>query len=258
MRALGDAGQDVQHPGVHLPGIGLSGDRDAGIKPHLLRDHRIDEPDLLLISFEQFLEARLGAGGALAAEKLHGGKHVIQILEIQHQFVDPESGSFPDSGRLGRLEVSEGQGGQVLVPVGEGRQLRDDVQELFPDQLQGFGHEDDVGVVADVAAGGAEVDDAFRLRALDAVGIDVAHDVVPYHLLALFRHFIVHIVRAALQFFDLIFRDVQPQFLFRFRQGDPQFSPGAELLLLGKNVLHLFTCVALRQRAGVACVILRH
>ena len=63
--------------------------------------HENIDPDILVLEslgaegfviedesdFKEFLEARLGAGGTLAAEELHGGKHVIQVLKIQHQFV---------------------------------------------------------------------------------------------------------------------------------------------------------------------------
>ena len=116
----------------------------------------------------------------------------------------------------------------------------------------------DVGVVPDVAAGGSEVDDTLGLRALQTIGVDVAHDIVTHDLLPRLRVRIIHIVRMGLQLIDLLLGDIEPQLLLGLREGDPELSPGAEFLFLRKEVLHLLARIPLGKRAGILRVILRH
>lgn len=46
------------------------------------------------------------------------------------------------------------------------------------------------------------------------------------------------------QFLDLFVTDVQTQFLFGLGQGNPEPSPGSELLVIAKELLHLPGCIA--------------
>ena len=56
---------------------------------------------------------------------------------------------------------------------------------------------------------------------------------------------------------DLFLCDSKTQLLFALRQGNPQPSPCTEFLVIGENALHLFTGIALSQRAYVSVVHLK-
>ena len=241
---LGDGRQGGDHAGIHLPGVGLAGHGDHPIKTHLLGDHLLQLFDLLVVPVEELQEAGLGAGGALAAQELQGAHTEFQFLQVHEQLVDPEGGPLAHGGELGRLIVGEAQGGLGLVFRRELRQDLDDVHQALPDQLQALPHEDHVGVVAHIAAGGAQVDDGHGLRALGAVGMDVRHHVMAQALLLGLGHIVVDIVLVGLQLIDLRLGHRQAQLHLRPGQGDPEPAPGGEFFVLREQIEHL--------RAGVA------
>ena len=125
------------------------------------------------------------------------------------------------------------------------------------DQGKPLLHQDHIGIVADIAARGAEVDDARRFRALLSVGVNMAHHIVPYLSLTLFCHLVINIVLMALQLVDHfpgnhrlpVFRKAELH--LRLGQGDPQPPPGLKLFILGKDVLHFLPRVTLRKRADI-------
>ena len=254
-RGLRDAGEDADHLVVELSGVSLTGDRIAGCEAHLVSDLLVELTDLLLIAFKEFHEGSLSTGGALGAEESHGLEAVFHFVVVEEDVLEPEGGALADGGRLGGLVMGEAQRRKVLVFNRELRQLVEEVHEFLFDESQAFGHRDDVGVVADVAGRGAEVDDALRVRALDAVGIDVRHDVVTAFLLFFDGDFIVDVVGVRFQFVDLLLRDGQAQFVLGLGQSDPQFSPGLELEVRREDVLHLFRRVPGVERSFVSVLL---
>ena len=135
VRALGNACQHAHHPGVDLPGIGLSRYRIAGIKSHLGRDHLIGLPAFLMIPVKQLQEAGLGAGGSFRAQKLHGRQHIIKILQIQVQIMEPQGSPLSHCSGLGWLEVGKRQGRLILILIRELGQFRHDIDQLLSHQL---------------------------------------------------------------------------------------------------------------------------
>ena len=95
------------------------------------------------------------------------------------------------------------------------------------------------------------MDDARRLRALQAVGVDVAHHVVAHLALAGLGISIVDVVAVGLQLGDLLVRDGKAELLFRAGQGDPQPPPGAEFEVLREKVLHLRAGIARGERGNI-------
>ena len=108
---------------------------------------------------------------------------MVDLAEVHHQLVGPQGCALAYGGGLGGLAVGVGHAGHILVLLGELCQLCQHADELLAHQLKALTHHDDVGVVADIAAGGTQMDDACRLGALLAVGVDMAHDVVAHQLL---------------------------------------------------------------------------
>ena len=123
MSAGGDARQNVRDARIDFTGIGLARNRIAGVKAHLLRDLPVELVDLALVAFEQFQEAGLGSGRALASQEFQGIQHVLQVCQIHGEFLDPERGALAQRRGLRRLEMREGQRRLVFLRFGKIRQL---------------------------------------------------------------------------------------------------------------------------------------
>ena len=242
--ALGDAGQGGHHVVVHLSGVGLPAHRHHGVKAHLGGDFPLQLLHLLVVPLEQLQEGGLSAGGPLGAQQLQGGDAVLHLLQVHEQLVHPQGGPLAHGDQLGGLEVGEAQGGQGLVLPGKFGQMGQHPHQLVPDQQQGLPHEDDVGVVPHIAAGGPQVDDGHGLGAQLAVGVDVGHHVVAQLLLPLGGLLIVDVGDVGLQLVHLLLGHGQAQLHLRPGQGHPQPAPGGKLLVGGEDVLHLVAGVA--------------
>ena len=84
------------------------------------------------------------------------------------------------------------------------------------------------------------MDNGLRVRALLAVGVNVAHDVVADQLLPGLGHIVIDSLGVGLQLVDLLLGHVEPQLALRLGQGDPQLPPGSEFVVVGEKILHLF------------------
>ena len=95
------------------------------------------------------------------------------------------------------------------------------------------------------------MNDACCLRALLAIGINMAHNVMANNLLARLRHVIVNVIGMCLQLIDLLLRDDGLSVLrkaklhLRFSQGNPKLSPGSEFHVRGKDKLHFLAGITL-------------
>ena len=252
--ALGDAGEGGQHIVVHLAGIGLPRDGHHPFKAKVFGDAPFHGQGLGAVAVEQLEEAGLGAGGALGAQQGQGADAVFQLLVVHAQLVQPQAGALAHGGQLGGLQMGVGKAGQGLVLLGEGRQLVHHVQQLFAHQLQRVAHHQHVGVVAHIAAGGPQVDDAPGVGTLQAVGVHVAHHVVAALFLPALGVLVIDVVPVGLQLGDLLVGDGQALGLLGPGQGDPQPAPGAELVLFGEQVLHFPACIPGAEGALIGIV----
>ena len=256
--ALGKAGEHREKICVDLARIRLAGDGDAGGKAHLPGDELLETAHLLLVAREQLHEARLRAGGALAAEQAQPPKLELKVFNVLRQLVHPERCALADGRELRGLEVGIGKARQRLVLFGERREVAQHLRRLAQHELRRFTQDNDVRVVADVAARRAEVDDRLGLGALPAEGVDVCHHVVAHLALARFGCGVVDVVLVRFHLGDLLVRDVEPQRLLGARQRDPEPSPRAELEVFGEDMLHLGACVARGEGGDVAVLVIRH
>ena len=252
---LGDAGQGGNHLIVHLPGVGLAGHGGGGLKAHLSGDLLVQLTALGVVAVEELQEGGLSAGGALAAQQLQVGDAVLHVGKVQQQLVHPQGGPLAHGDKLGGLEVGEAQGGQGLVLPGEFGQLVQHPHDLVPDQAQALPHEDHVGVVPHIAAGGAQVDDGHGVGAGLAVGVDVGHHVMAQLLFVLGGLVVINVGEVGLQLLHLLGGHRQAQLHLGPGQGDPQPPPGRELLVRGKDILHLVAGVAGREGTFITGVI---
>ena len=146
--------------------------------------------------------------------------------------------------------------GLALVLVGKLREVVDDVHELLLYKLERVAHDDDVGVVANVAGGRTQVDYSRRLGALLSVCVYMGHYVVAYQLLALLSDLIVDVGDVGFQFVyhflcDLVYAEVH----LCPCESDPQTAPCGKLLVCGEDVLHLLACIACAERAFIGGII---
>ena len=102
------------------------------------------------------------------------------------------------------------------------------------------------------------MDDGLGVGTLLAVGVDVAHNVMADQLFTGFRHVVVDIPGMGLHLIDLLLGHVQPQLVLGLRQGNPQLPPGAELVVVGEEILHLLAGVPGGQGGGVAVAVSFH
>ena len=144
-----------------------------------------------MVPVKKLQEAGLGAGGSLGTQKAHGTDQVIQVIQIQLKLHHPQGGALTNRGWLGRLEVGKRKGGKVLVCFSETGQLRQYVDQFLPHQLQGLGHDDNVRIISHVTGGGPQMDNSLCLRALYAVSIDMAHNIMADFLLPGLSHIII-------------------------------------------------------------------
>ena len=118
-----------------------------------------------------------------------------------------------------------------LVFVREFGKVADNGDQLVADKLQTLGHDDDIGVVADVARGSSEVDNTLCVRALNTVSVNVGHNVVADELFSLLSDFVVDVVGVSFELVDLSLCYGQTQLHFRLGKSDPESAPGAEFLV---------------------------
>ena len=146
---------------------------------------------------------------------------MLHLCQGKLKFLHPQGRTLTDGGRLGGLEVGESQCGHCLIFIREGSKLCQNVDQLFADQLKCLTHDDDIRIIADIAACRAQMDDALCLRALQTIGIDMAHDIMTDHFFTRAGFFIINILRMRFQFRDLFVGDRDPEFLLDLRQCDP-------------------------------------
>ena len=85
---------------------------------------------------------------------------MLDFIEIEDEVIAPQAGALADGGQLGRLEVGVAKRRQVAVAVGEARQGVDDADQPIAQHRQPLAHQEQIGVVGHIAAGGAKVNDA--------------------------------------------------------------------------------------------------
>ena len=125
--------------------------------------------------------------------------------------------------------MSEAETRKIFIFQRKFRKLVHKINELLADKLHRFGHSNDIGVVTYIAGGCTEVDNSLCLRALNAVSIDMGHNVVSDELFSLGRNVIVDILGMSLQLINLLLSYIQSKLHFALCKCDPQSAPCFEL-----------------------------
>ncbi len=141
---------------------------------------------------------------------------------------------------------------------GEVGQGGDDADQPVAQQLETFAHQDQIGVVGDVAAGGPQMDDPRRAGAGIAEGVDMGHHVVAQPALVRLGGGKVDAVDGRAQLGNLCRHDRQAEFGLGFGQRHPQPPPGAEFALRAPEAAHFGRGVAVDQWIVVGGVRIAH
>ncbi len=132
----------------------------------------------------------------------------------------------------------------VLVLTCEVTQRGDRVYELAPHKNERRAHTDDIRVVADVAARGAQMYYRLCIRTALAEGEHMRHNVVAHLVLVTRGRFIVDIVNMRLHLLYLRIAYIEPELLLTLGKGYPQPAPCRKLEIIGEKALHLFSGIS--------------
>ena len=179
-----------------------------------------------MVAFKELQEAGLGACGPLYAAEREPVDPVLHLIQIHQKLIHPEGGPFSHCDKLCRLKMSETKGRKGLILVGKVGQDRQHTHQLIPDEPQTLPHKDEVGIVADITTGSAQVDDRHSLGALLSIGVYVGHHVVAERLFPLGGGVVIDVVQMGFQLGHLFGGDWEAQFHLSPGQGHPQAPPG--------------------------------
>ena len=225
------------------------------VKAHLCAHIGLYSLDLGRVAVEQLHKAGLGAGGALYAAQSQIGDLVIDLAQIHIQFIHPQRSALANGGQLSGLQVGIGQSGHILVLLGKIGQQSQHANQLFAHQLQAFAHNDHIGIIAHIAAGGTQMNDAGCLGALQAIGVHMAHHIVANQFFTGNGILVVDVVLVGFQLGDLFIGDAKALLLLGLSQSDPQAAPCAELVVFAENILHFVRRIAGRKRTDIAVML---
>ena len=249
--ALGDSAEHSEDLAVQLAGIRLAGDGKAGGISHFLRDFPVEFLYFFVIAVKQLQKACLRAGRSLGSEQLRLAELVLHVLQIHQKILDPERRALSHGSRLGGLEMRKREGGEIFIFHRKRGENADHGDQLAPDKTQGVRHDDDIGVVAHIAGGGAQVDNRAGVRALLAKGVHVRHHVVPDDLFTRLCDVVIDVVGVLLHFVDLLLGNGQTQFHFGLRQRDPETAPCTEFFIRRKQEFHFRVRIPRGQRGFI-------
>ena len=151
-----------------------------------------------------------------------------QFLGVEREVLHPQRDPFADRGELRGLEMGVGEARQGAMLAGQLAERDQHRCEAPQQQPQPLAHDQEVGVVGDVGARGAEVQVGPGGRRLVAQRVDVGHHIVPQAFLVLHRPVEVDVVEVGAHLGGGIGRDREPELLFGFQQGEPEPAPLAD------------------------------
>jgi hypothetical protein len=121
--------------------------------------------------------------------------------------------------------------------------------------MQGFTHENHVGIAIYELACRAEVDYPSGSRGYIAESVNVGHHIVSKLFFILIGCPVVDVIEVLSHLLELLGGNVQAKCLLRFRQSQPKLPPCGKLPGLAEQLAHLDACVSTLQRAAISATI---
>ena len=153
----------------------------------------------------------------------------IQSFKIGKKIRYPQRCTLARGGGLSRLKVCVCQCRRVLILVRKCGQRGNAVYQLAADNAHSVAHNNNIGVVADIAGSSPQVDNAAGSRAGVGIGPYVGHDVMTQCRFIRCSLIVVNVLSVRLKLRDLCFCYVKPQLALCLGQRYPQPPPSAEL-----------------------------
>ncbi len=204
-----------------------------------------------MIAAEELEKAGLRAGGSLDAPQRERGQPVVEVGHVEHEVLHPERRALAHRGELRRLEVGVAEGGLVAPSTRELAERAERVHELRAQQLEAAAHQQEVGVVGDVRARGAEMNERARRRRHIAERMNVGHDVVAEAALVLGHALEVEVVEVGAHLGDRLVGDLHPERSLGLGQREPQRPPERMPRLWRPDLQHRARRIALGERRRV-------
>ena len=148
--------------------------------------------------------------------------------------------------------MRESESCETAVSLRKIRQQLHDIQKLLPEQAERLSHDNEIRVVPHIAGGRPEVKDTPCGGTLKAIGIDMAHDIMPDLPLPPLRVLIIDVIPVGAELCDLLLCDRKAELLLRLRQRDPKTPPAPEFVLRREKILHPLRGIAPRERSLIA------
>ena len=249
--ALRNRGQDVQDAAVELARVGLAAHVIEPVEAEIGSDPAVHFVDLRAVAVKEREEAGLGTGRAAAAQETDGREHVVQLFHVEHQFLKPERGALSDGHKLRGLVVRIAEAGHGGVLLREVAEIRHDRCQFSAQIAQAVAVKNEVGVVGDVAARRAEVNDPLCAGGHRSEGVDVRHHVVAQLLFLRGDHVVIDGADIGGQLLDLFLRDGQAEGMLGPREAHPEPAPRFIAHVRREQVQHIFRRIARGQRAFI-------
>ena len=168
-----------------------------------------------------------------------------QLLGVQRKVLHPHRHPLADGGELRRLEMRVGEAGQGPIVSRHLAHRDEDGADPPEQQLHRLAHQHQVGVVGDVGARGAQMNEGAGGRRLIAEMMDVRHHVMAQPALVLRGFLEIGVVQVRAKLIHCCIRDPDSQILLPLHERQPQPAPQADAAALAPECLH--------RGRGVAC-----
>ena len=147
--------------------------------------------------------------------------------------------------------MSKCQSRQILILISKLSKLSNYINQLLLNQLQCLTHNDNIGIITNIAGSGTQMDDTSSLWTQLAICINMAHNIMTHQLLTSLSYIIINLINMSLHLINLFLADNRLSILRKAKlhlclcQSNPELSPGSKLLILRENVLHLLASITL-------------
>src|SRR5689334_7719316 len=233
----------VQLARIRLPRYGY-----RSLETNRGRDVPIEATHLFVIAIEDREEARLCASRSLHAATGQGVDAEIDVAEVEDKVLHPERAALAHGRRLRRLQV-RGTECRLVAPFArKGSQRTQYANDLRAQQLQAAPDEDEIGIICDVSARCAEMNERLGDGRNVTECSDVRHDVVTQLPLVPGNDAEVDIVEVGAHLLDCLVRYLYSEVSFAFGEGKPQAAPLPITSARRPELQHRARRVTLRER----------
>ena len=174
---LGNPCQHGEHLVILLARMGLSADRHR-LEPQGLHHTLLELLGGAVTACQQVRIRGRGAHSALQALAADGSTRLAQGAVIVQEILTILRQTVAEGGRLSRLQMGIGHRNRIGLSLDTRRQGAQDLIQQREQHVAGIAHSQRIGVIFDIHAGSAQMDDRPAHRALFGIGTHLSHQIV--------------------------------------------------------------------------------